>query len=356
MRELKRLLAVNLNYLGDALFTTPALSALRTRFPLAEIDVLAGERAAAILEGNPAIDRLLLRAPRGGGSRALSLFRALRAGRYDAVVLFQSMFSTATVSLLAGVPVRVGFAQDGAAPFLTHRVAPRRADEHVVAAYMRLALPFGPLPPFPHGLRVSLSDEDRRFAEQFWRDQELIAPVAGLVIGATRPQKCWPEEYFAALADKLWSAAGIASVLLGGPAEIEAAGRILAHARSPLVSAVGGTTEKQLAALIARSDMVISGDSGPLHIATALHTPTIAIFGSTDPAETGPWVGDDVTYRSTTLYEARFCAPCRKAPTCAGRFDCLRTITPERVFDAGMAVMGVATRKALPVISGRQAG
>lgn len=355
MKEPERLLAVNLNYLGDALFTTPALAALRARFPCARIDALAGGRAAAVLAGNADIDRLLVRPPRGQGGSALRsavLLRTLRGGRYDAVVLFQSILANAFLAWAARVPVRVGFAQDGCRFFLSHPVAPRGPGEHVVDAYTRLAVALGAPGQFAD-LKVALSPDDVAFADAFWRDHELVAPVAGLIVGATRPQKRWPEEYFARLADKLWGAAGVSSILLGGPEERDVAGRILALARAPVVSAVGRTSEKQVAALVARCGVVVSGDSGPLHIATAVGTPAVALFGSTDPAETGPWRGGPNGFAGTVLYDALSCAPCRKAPTCQGRFDCLRTLVPERVFDAVTSVLGGAGRRALPVVTSR---
>ena len=114
---IRRLLAVNLNYLGDALFTTPALAILKARFPDAEIDVLAGERAVAILQGNPHISRLLVRPPHGGSGRAVALMNALQNGGYDAVFLFQSTLSNAMLAWGARVPRRIGFAQEGCGPF-----------------------------------------------------------------------------------------------------------------------------------------------------------------------------------------------------------------------------------------------
>ena len=348
-----RLLAVNLNYLGDALFTTPALALLKARFPEAQLDVLAGERGAAVLHGDPNIHRILIRPPHGGVGRASALARTLREGRYDAVFLFQSTLSNATLAWAARVPVRVGFAQEGCTPFLTHALPSRTAGEHVVDAYLRVAAAWDGdgvgQPATPSPLSVTLSNKDRAFADDFFRDHELVPPVVGLVIGATRPQKRWPEEYFARLADKLWRIGGMSSVLLGGPEEAEAARRIAALAESPLVSAVGQTTEKQLAALEARLGVVVSGDSGPLHIATAMGTPVVALFGSTDPADTGPWVphfpqGGD---RAIVLYDALACAPCRKNPTCDGRFDCLRALTPERVYDAVCGLLETPTRRTL---------
>jgi heptosyltransferase-1 len=359
-----RLLAVNLNYLGDALFTTPALALLRARFPDARLDVLAGERAAAILQGNPHIDAILVRPPHGGVGRAAALARALREGRYDAVFLFQTTLSNAALAWSARVPVRVGFAQEGAAPFLTHVVPVRSPGEHVVDAYVRVAGAWDgagtgrtlPAAAPPSTLSVAVSAEDRAFAERFFEGHEMVPPVVGLVVGATRPQKRWPEEYFARLADKLWNVAGVSSVLLGGPEEGESAQRILQMAGSPLVSAVGQTSPKQLAALLAHLGVVVSGDSGPLHIATAMDTPVVALFGSTDPAETGPWApaalrGTD-SARSVVLFDALACAPCRKNPTCEGRFDCLRALTPERVYDAvcGLLNLPPAGRTPLPVV------
>lgn len=361
-RPLRRLLAVNLNFLGDGLFTTPALALLRARYPGTHIEVLAGERAAAVLADDPGVDTLLVRPRREGAARAGAFARMLRAGNYDAVVLFQSIGANAALSWMSGVPIRVGFTQDGCTPFLTHRVAGRRPGEHVVDAYLRLADALRPdadtggglsATPDP-ALAIHLTPEDAAFAERVFRGQELLPPVVGLVIGATRPQKRWPEEYWARLAEKLWAAGSVSCVLLGGAEETAAAERILSQTRRdiPLWSLVGQTTEKQLAALIARLELVVSGDTGPLHIATAVRTPVVALFGSTDPADTGPWRGGAGCGPATVLYDALSCAPCRKSPTCGGRFDCLRALTPERVLDASCDLLGLSARRSvLPVLS-----
>ena len=353
-----RVLCVNLNYIGDALFTTAALSLLKGRLPEARIDVLAGKRAAAILEGHPAIDRLIPRPPHGGSGRALALAQTLRAGNYDAVVLLQSTLANAFLAWQARVPVRVGFAREGCRPLLTHAVPSRYPREHDVEAYLRVANAVvrrdgtaHPADPRAYRLGIALSADDTAFAEGFFRAHELIPPVVGLVIGTTRPQKRWPEEYFARLADRLWNVARVSCVLLGGPEEAEVAQRILEMTHgAPLISAIGKTTEKQLAAVIARLSVVVSGDSGPLHVATAMTIPTVGLFGSTDPADTGPWTPPIGGAPATVLYDALSCAPCRKSPTCDGRFDCMRGLTPDRVFDAVGALLGLSpARIALPM-------
>ncbi|MBC8137750.1 MAG: glycosyltransferase family 9 protein, partial [Fibrella sp.] len=196
------------------------------------------------------------------------------------------------------------------------------------------------------GLRITVDAGDAAFAKNFIggvRTGE--EPVVGLVIGATRPQKRWAEEYFARLADLLHFRLGAAILLLGGPDEAESARRIGEMCRAPLHSAIGKTTEKQLAAISAKLSAIVSGDSGPLHIATAVRTPVVALFGSTDPADTGPWqpaLGKVVP--ATTLYDRLGCAPCRKSPTCGGTYDCLWTITPDRVFDAVSHLIGAESK------------
>lgn len=358
----RRLLAVNLNYMGDGLFTTPALAALRARFPDTTIDVLAGERAAAILRDNPHIDRLITRPPRGGAGRSANLWKTLREGEYDGVILFQSTIVNAALAALAQIRVRVGFDQDGCGSFLTHRVKERSAGEHVVDAYLRLAEAIGDPPSneISYPLTIAVSAQDTAFADDFFRKWS-EKPTVGMVIGATRAQKRWPETYFARLADKLWNADGIGCVLLGGSEETEAARRIQLEATSPLVSAVGKTTEKELASIVAQLRVVISGDSGPLHIAAAMKTPVVALFGSTDPAETGPWplkapsFGGGHAAPATVLYDALHCAPCRKRPTCDDRFDCMNVLTPERVYDATCDFLNIERKRLrLPIAPIRQ--
>jgi lipopolysaccharide heptosyltransferase II len=352
-----RFLAVNLNYLGDALFTTPALAVLKEAYPQASLDVLAGEKALAILRGNASVDRMIQRPPRDGLERQLHLRDTLREGCYDGIFLFQSTLPYALVAVSERVPIRVGFQKEGCSPFLTHSVPARGKQEHDVDAYLRLVraiLPEKAVPSQSHRLSIAVPPADIAFAETFLHSREVAPPVVGLVIGATRRQKRWPEEYFVKLADRLWRSSGVCSVLLGGPDEVPAAQRILAEVRSPLVSAVGLTTEKQLAALVSTLSVVVSGDSGPLHIATAMNTPVVAIFGSTDPNETGPWQPKGgVMTPATVIYDALKCAPCRKNPRhCQGRFDCLRAITPERVYEATCNLLGVAAHyTTLPVVT-----
>lgn len=318
---MRRILVINLNFLGDVLFTTPALTALGRRFPGAQLDVFLSERAAPILWNHPGVSQLLLR-PAAGGSKARwkALARVLRDGRYDAVVVFHGTALSGLFVRLHGVPIRLGFDTERAGWLFTEKARAHQPGEHFAEAFLRAV---GGGDGTEH-LQVYLTDTER---------SAVALPegrCVGLAIGTTRPQKTWPVGHFAQLAKRLRQA-GLTPVLLGGAAEAEAAAAI-----PDAVSLVGKTDLRGLLATIERLDALVTGDTGPLHFAVALGTPTVALFGSTDPRETGPW---RPTAPTTVLYDALPCAPCRKRPICEGRHDCLVGITPERVFQAVREVL-----------------
>jgi heptosyltransferase I len=338
--QVTRILAVNLNYLGDTLFTTAALDALRVRFPEATIDVQVNEQTAPILEGHPAIDNLILRPRDRGARRRLALWEILSANKYDAIVLFQTTPAYAILAALARIPLRIGFNLPGCGAFLTHALPPQQHDEHWVDTYLRLAqagdyaLPSS----FTPRLSLQISPDEEAFARQFLAhnlQQGNPPPRIGLVTGATRPQKQWPEAHFIRLIEKLWHQQGVSCVLLGGQEEAEKAERIARQVSAPVLVASGKTSIKELSAILDQLDVVVSADTGPIHLATARDTPVIALFGSTRPQETGPWTSPHGTQKApVVLWNALPCAPCYRKPTCDGRFDCMTMITPERVYDA----------------------
>ena len=162
---------------------------------------------------------------------------------------------------------------------------------------------------------------------------DLNAPLVAVNVGATRPQKRWFAESFAETLDLLGD---VQSVLVGAGEHDEAiADEVLRRVQKAApVNLVGRTSVKQLAAVLSRCDLLLSADSGPMHLATAVGTPTVALFGSTDPAATGPYDGV-----SRVIYKALPCAPCGNHPTCGGRYDCLRAITSGEVALAVRALL-----------------
>ena len=327
---MRKFLVVNMNYMGDALLTTPAIAALRQAFPDAQIDTVVGAGTAAeVLQGNPDLNRIIARTARGGASRLMQIFRLLRRGRYTDAIILPPLPGYAFAAWLARTPRRVGLAGRGMNHFLTE-LRQTKATHMADAMWDTMPLP----PDFPLPARrgprrlVVAVDADAEAAANKLLARHGIAPGSPLIavnIGATRPQKRWFAESFAQTLDDL---SDIPVVLVGaGAADTAMAADILSrtHAATP-INLVGETKVKTLAAVLKRCDLLLSGDSGPMHLATAVGTPCVALFGSTDPAVTGPF--DEL---SEAIYKDLSCSPCGNHPTCNGRYDCLREILPEEV-------------------------
>ena len=321
---MRKFLVVNMNYMGDALLTTPAIAALRAAYPDAQIDTVVGAGTAAeVLHGNPDLNRIIARTARGGASRLMQIFRLLREGRYTDAIILPPLPGYAFAAWLARTPRRVGLAGRGMNHFLTTL---RRTQAIHMADAMLDTMPLPPNPNRPRRLVVAVDPAAEEAAERLLSAQGITLgePVIAVNVGATRPQKRWFAESFAQTLDGL---ADIPVVLVGaGAADTAMAADILSRTRKAPINLVGKTGVKTLAAVLKRCDLLISGDSGPMHLATAVGTPCVALFGSTNPAVTGPF--DEF---SEAIYKDLSCSPCGNHPTCNGRYDCLREITPEEV-------------------------
>ena len=344
------ILVVNMNYLGDALLTTPALSALRRACPDARIDTIVGAGAVSILRGNPDLNTVIPRRAGAGLARLVELYRLLRAGRYTTVIHLPPIPAYAAAAWRARTPRRIGQDTPPMAPFLTER-------RQVTATHLAdRMLDTMPLPAEIAGLtwplklvvdRAAQENAQRLFTEAGLSDIE--RPVA-VNVGATRPQKRWQAAAFADLLDAL---SPIPCLLVGAGADdaLLAGDALRRAARRDVVNLVGRTDVQTLAAVLSRCGVLVSADSGPMQIASGVGTPTVALFGSTDPALTGPY-----DTHSVVLDAHLPCAPCFKHPTCGGRFDCMRDILPATV---ALAVRDVLRRRhssrPLPMAAARAA-
>jgi heptosyltransferase-2 len=331
---MRKFLVVNMNYMGDALLTTPAIAALRQAYPDARIDTVVGAGAAAeVLENNPDLDTIIARTARGSWARVAQTYRLLRDGKYTDAVILPPLSAYAAAAWLARTPRRVGQGGRGMNRFLTEL---RQTRATHMADAMRDTMP---LPPDPgrdgRRLVVTVDAESKAVSDALLAEAGVApgGPVIAVNVGATRPQKRWFAASFALALDGL---ADTPCVLVGSGAEDSALAadvmRLVQHAKP--VSLVGRTSVKTLAAVLQRCDLLLSADSGPMHLATAVGTPTLALFGSTDPAVTGPF-----DTRSEAIYKALPCAPCGNHPTCDGRYDCLRAITPDEVARAARRLL-----------------
>lgn len=341
----EKILVVNMNYLGDALLTTPALADLRRAYPDAQIDTIVGAGAAAALRGNPDLTGVIARRGRAGWGRLAELYTLLRAGRYSMVITLPPIPGYALMGWLARTPRRVGQGTRQMAPFLTDRRTVRAAH---LADRMRETMPVPPpAAPAPRRLSMTLTPDAMQAASALLSAHGISpdAPLVAMNVGATRPQKRWQAAAFAQTADLL---PGLPCVLLGaGAGDLELARAVVDCAqRHDLVNLTGQTDVPTLAAVLARSAVLLSADSGPMHLAVAVGTPTVALFGSTDPLLTGPYDS-----RSRVFYAHLPCAPCFKAPTCGGRWSCMRALLPADVALALRDLVRGQQSLALPLLS-----
>ncbi len=367
----KKLLLVRPDHLGDVLMLTPALALLRQALPYTEITALVGPWGMASLENNPDIDRVQ-RCEFPGFSRqarrsvvapylyALEQSRLLRAQGYDAAINFRHDFWWGALLLyLADIPLRVGYEWPEAHSFLSARLPlPDRnglagtplvpfgqTPQHGAALNLGLAQfllqQYGldaALDPAGEGLHFYPSAEDERYVRWLLSEWGVNAgdKLVAIHPGTGATLKLWTVEGFAAVADALARRHGLRVVLTGGEKENVLLKNIARACQTePLRLDTGGWWGR-LAALFARCDLVVGLDSGPLHLAVAAGTPSIHLFGPTDPALFGPW-GDPARHRVIQTQIDLPCCPCGVLDferTCWKGGYCLRTIKTSQVLQA----------------------
>jgi len=302
----KKLLIVRLSSIGDIVHALPAVSALGRALPHAQIHWAIESRHARLLEANPLVHRLIALDTLAWRKRLLSRatlddirreIRNLRNEHYDAAIDFQGLYKSALISWFSGARERIGFAETRlreplAGLFYTDRISARNV-EHVIDLNFALLEPLGVAPTsrdaweFP--LHASGEDEEhisRSLTAAGTKDFIILNPAGGW------QSKCWPPENYAALIRHCSQEFDVDFLLTGSPAEESQIGRIVAD--SGVSSArYFPSTLTQYIALAKRARLVVGGDTGPLHIAEALRTPVVAIFGPTNPARNGPFSSRD---------------------------------------------------------------
>lgn len=294
-----RFLVVRLGSLGDIVHALPAVAALRDTFAQARIDWLVEQRWAELLELNPDLTnaftvdtRAWRRAPLSPGTwRGIGALRTtLREAGYDAAIDFQGLYKSAVLAKLSGATKRLGFArgavkEPGAARFYTAKVQPP-GGLHVIEMNRLLAREAG-AGETPVRFTLPTSAEDEAAVEELLRAHH-VNEFAVLSPGGGWGSKCWPVERYAALHNQLARERGWRTVLNAGPGEEKLLSEFEAQAR--VTKPVHLTlTLRQLVALLKRAKVLVSGDTGPLHLAAALGTPVVGLYGPTDPVRNGPY-------------------------------------------------------------------
>ncbi len=335
------ILIVKLSAIGDVIHTLPSLAALRRCYPQAHISWVVEEAAADLLADHPMLDRVLVsrrkrwvRDLREGRGRAAVLgeirefLRALRDRPYDLVIDFHGLFKSAVLVFLSGGKRRLGYdsLQEGSGLVLNERI-PEDMGKHAVERYLDLPRHLGcetGEPEFPIALQEPHFERVAALLASFAVDTSrgfvAVSPVAYW------ETKLWDEAKFAAVCDRIVRELGIPVVFTGespeGPIE-----RIRELMEAPSASTAGRTSLRELAALYRRASVVLTTDSGPMHLAAAVGTPVVALFGPTSPERTGPYGEGHAVIR-----RGMDCSPCfRKA--CETR-ECMQAIGVDEVFEA----------------------
>ncbi|MEW6008710.1 MAG: lipopolysaccharide heptosyltransferase II [Candidatus Omnitrophota bacterium] len=293
IEEQKRIVVFNVNWLGDVLFSTPALKALRMANPNAFLAVIVHPRTKEILENNPNIDELIVFDERQKGSRLLGKLKfvsSLRKRNFDTVYLFHRSFTRSMLMALAKIPNRIGYkAKKRTALMLTKRIVLPKQNLHRVDYFLNILKNCGINCP-TNEYEFFLDSASRKKIAKFLEDQ-LITPTDFVVIlnpGGNWDLKRWSPQQFSQLADELISEFKAKIILTGSAKDLSLARQIASGIKEKSIITCGNTSLKELGALIERGKLFISADSGPMHISVALGIPTIALFGPTSPEITGP--------------------------------------------------------------------
>lgn len=301
MPDPARILVLGYRHLGDCLFLTPMLRALKVRFPAAHIAVTSLGTGAAVLEHNPHVDRVWRLSGRGMRPK-LALLPGLRRERFDVGIMAQHSFPNAVLLRLVGCRVRVGMATRGCGPLLTHPV-PERRDEpvrHEADRYLAMAAALG-VAGDGGGLEFVPTQADRAaaaatlarlgIADRRSSDRACRPPLVALFPGSSPewPFKRWPADRFGRLGRWLVEARGARVIVLGGSDDLGVMREVSAALGVPHAVDDAPGSLGRFAALVAECDLLVGNDTGPMHLATAMGTRVVDLAGPSDPRRTGPY-------------------------------------------------------------------
>jgi heptosyltransferase-2 len=385
----RRILIRGVNWLGDAVMTTPALLRLREKFPAAHIAILTPAKLAELWQQHPAVDEVI---PFSADEGVWQVSRKLRHGRgpeilrssegkfhagpvnlpprYDLALVLPNSPRSALEVFFAGIPQRIGYARPWWNFFLTQTVAPRAEavkmrkrtpaeirqlvagkkignrqsaignESHHIHEYLHLIAALGANPE-PLAPQLVVTPEEIEIAKEKFGLEKITAPIFGLNPGAEYgPAKRWPVEKFIAAAKEIQVRTNCAWILFGGKSDVAVTSQIASQLLTPnsqLLNLAGKTSLRELMALLKLCRVLLTNDTGPMHVAAALGTPVVVPFGSTSPELTGPGLPGDA--RNHLIQSVAPCAPCflRECPI---DFRCMSGIDVEGVAAAVLTVAG----------------
>ena len=343
MNPFRKILIVRTDRIGDVVLTTPSLAALKKKWPQAHVAIMVRPATQEIVEGNPFLDEVIVYDPQkdhhgvGGFWRFITL---LRKKRFDCAIIFHTKKRTNLICFFAGIPCRIGYRNDKFGFLLTDPLEDVRpkGDRHEAQYCLDVLKKLG-VESSDLTLDLPVSEKSLRWAEDFFKTNRLEKekPVIAIHPGASCISKRWPAQKFSELIGLITQRLNAQLVLIGGPETGDIARQILEKVdRNNIVNAVGETTLGQMAALLKRCQLLISNDSGPVHIACAVKTPVISIFGR-NQAGLSPTRWRPLGPRDIVIHKEVGCEVCL-AHNCQIDFKCLEVVSPEEILEATLSL------------------
>jgi ADP-heptose:LPS heptosyltransferase len=323
--DAERILIVLLGAIGDVTRALPLLARLRLGYPRARIAWAIEPAAAPLVHGHPALDDVLVfDRPRGAPAFARFL-RQVRGARPQLTLDLQSHLKSGMVSLASGAPVRLGFhrhnSREGNWLFMTHRIAPQDPFSSKLRQFLRFA-DWLEITDAPVTFGLQLADEEAQ------RVETLLAgvrrPFVAAFVGSSCDSRLWFPDRTAAVIDAL-AVRDVATVLVGGPGDVAFAAAVAGAARAPLTNLAGRTTLRDVIGIFQRAQAAFGPDSGPMHIAAAVGTPVVSLWGATSAGRSAPWGSED-----RVIIGPASCSPCYLTRCPIGRV-CMRNIEVQLV-------------------------
>ncbi|MDD5680770.1 MAG: lipopolysaccharide heptosyltransferase II, partial [Candidatus Omnitrophica bacterium] len=293
----KKILIVNVNWLGDVIFSTPFIRAVREAYPDSYIACMVVPRCKELLETNSRINELILYDEDGHERSLIGKMRfasRLKKDKFDMAFILHRSFTRALITRMAGIKERIGYDTKGRGILLTKKVGHPDSDLHKVEYFLKLAGAVG-ADISKKNYEFFITDADRKKADALLSSLGINAGDRFVVLnpGGNWDPKRWPAENFSKLGDMLAVKYGVKIVISGQEKDKKLAADISGRMKHKAALICGKTRLRELAAIMEKAKLVISGDSGPMHIAVSVGTNTIAIFGPTDPEITGPYGGNN---------------------------------------------------------------
>jgi len=291
--DFKRILIIQVNWLGDILFTTPTISAIRRTYPDAFIASLCAPRCIELLESNPDIDELILFDEKSTHKSIFSKIKTInevRSKRFDLVVSFHRSMTRMLLAALSGIPKRIGYASKKRSWLLTDSVQSPTTEPHRVEYFLDIVRSIG-IDAEDKNYKFCIPEDSTASALNILKRVGVGQADQFFVVnpGGNWPPKRWPPRLYGELCRELKERHNKKILITGAKKDKETADELIRISNNSAVSICGETTLKELGAIMKRASVVIANDSGPMHIAVSQRTPTVALFGPTSAKITGPY-------------------------------------------------------------------